>query len=200
MCEGEDVIANLTLEGERVRLEPVAERHLADLLARCADPALWEFTFSVNPFTGEDGARAWLGDIAALPDHHAFAIVERATGHAIGSTRFADIQPAHRKLEIGWTFLQRASWRSGINTECKYLLLRYAFEQWNAERVQLKAEATNERSRQAILGIGAAYEGTLRSYRIHPKSGDARDTSFYSVIAREWPAVRERLERRLAGA
>ena len=187
----------LVLDGPRVRLEPVERRHLADLRKHCAVPALWELVFGENPFLTDDASEEWFADATTGDDRLAFAIVDKATGEAIGSTRFADIQPAHRKLEIGWTFIAQRYWRTHVNTECKYLLLEYAFERWNALRVQLKAEAINTRSRDAILRIGATYEGTLRSFRIKPQTGEVRDTSFYSIIAPEWPSVKERLAARL---
>jgi N-acetyltransferase len=189
--------AGLVLEGPRVRLEPVSRGHLPALRANCGDHALWELVFGTNPFlTGAD-TEAWFTEATGGGDRFTFAIVDKASGDVIGSTRFADIQPQHRKLEIGWTFLAKRFWRTYVNTECKYLLLEYAFERWNAQRVQFKAEAINTRSRDAIERIGATYEGTLRSFRIKPETGEIRNTSFYSIIAPEWPAVKERLAIRL---
>ncbi|MBV8637691.1 MAG: GNAT family N-acetyltransferase [Candidatus Eremiobacteraeota bacterium] len=187
----------LVLEGPGVRLEPIERRHLIDLRKNCADPVLWELVYGTNPFLTEDDTNEWVSDATAGGDRLAFAIVDRATNETIGSTRFADIQPEHRKLEIGWTFIAQRYWRTHVNTECKYLLLEYAFERWNAQRVQLKAEAINTRSRNAILRIGATFEGTLRSFRIKPENGEIRDTSFYSIIAPEWPSVKKRLAERL---
>lgn len=189
--------AALILEGPRVRLEPIARRHLSALRARCADPALWELVFGANPFLTNEDTETWFADATAGVDRFAFAIVEKSSGDVIGSTRFADIQPQHSKLEIGWTFIAKTHWRTHVNTECKYLLLEYAFDTWAAQRVQFKAEAINMRSRNAIERIGATYEGTFRSFRIKPGTGEIRDTSFYSIIAPEWPAVKERLASRL---
>lgn len=109
-----------------------------------------------------------------------------------GSTRYLDISPEHHKLEIGWTFLARRFWRTHVNTEAKFLLLKYAFEEWNAQRVQLKAEAINTRSHNAILRIGATHEGTLRNFRTRG-DGQIRDVAFYSIIAPEWPGVKARI-------
>lgn len=189
--------AALVLEGPRVRLEPIARRHLSALRANCADPALWELVFGANPFVTDADTDAWFADATAGADRFAFAIVDKSSGDVIGSTRFADIQPQHRKLEIGWTFIAKSHWRTHVNTECKYLLLEYAFESWGAQRVQFKAEAVNMRSRNAIERIGATYEGTFRSFRIKPENGEIRDTSFYSIIAPEWTTVKERLASRL---
>ncbi len=191
---------SLVLEGPRVRLEPVARLHLPALRTNCADAALWELVFGKNPFLTDGDVEEWFADATAGGDRLAFAIVDKVNGEAIGSTRYADMQPQHRKLEIGWTFITPRYWRSHVNTECKYLLLENAFERWNVQRVQFKAEALNTRSRNAIQRIGATYEGTFRSFRIKPETGEIRDTSFYSIIAPEWPAIKERLASRVYDA
>lgn len=181
----------IELETDRVRLEPLSAHHLDDLIRNANDPALWEFTYGTNPFGSRAEAEAWLHD-ALTCGHVAFAVVDRETGEAIGSTRYLDIAPEHRKLEIGYTFIAKRYWRTHVNTHCKFLLLQYAFERWNAQRVQLKGEAINLRSRAAMERIGATYEGTLRNFRIHP-NGELRSVSFYSILAPEWPAVKSRL-------
>jgi len=135
--------------------------------------------------------------MTSIPTQLVFAIIDRASDRIVGSTRYIDIDAANRKLEIGGTMLAPAVWRTHVNTECKYLLLRYAFEEFGANRVQLKGEAKNARSRAAMERIGATYEGTLRSFRVHA-SGEIRDTSFYSIIAPEWPSVKAKLEGLLA--
>jgi RimJ/RimL family protein N-acetyltransferase len=182
----------LVLEGNGVRLEPLSRAHLPQIVACANDPALWEFTFQPNPFTTQHDAGAWFE--SALQERHtrAFTIIDTMSGEVAGSTRFLDISEEHRKLEIGWTFLARRFWRTHINTAAKFLLCRYAFEEWNAVRVQLKAEAINKRSHRAILRLGATHEGTLRNFRIRA-GGDLRDVAFYSIISREWPMVKERL-------
>lgn len=181
------------LEGEHVRLEPLTERHIAALRACANDPALWNFTFAPNPFTSDADARSWLRHALEAPHEWPFAIFDKQTGVVAGSTRYLDMTPAHRKLEIGWTFIAQRFWRTHVNTEAKYLMLRYAFEEWNAVRVQLKAEAVNSRSREAILRLGATHEGTLRNFRIRPGESGPRDVAFYGITADEWPAVKERL-------
>lgn len=181
-----------TLETARVRLEPLAEKHLDDLRRNADDPALWEFTYSTNPFGSQIDAQQWLAQ-ALESDHVPFAIVNKDNGETIGSTRYADISPEQRKLEIGWTFVAQRFWRSHVNTHCKYLLFAHAFDEWKALRVALKGEAINARSRAAMERIGATYEGTLRNFRIFPSTGEVRDTSFYSVIESEWPALKARL-------
>jgi N-acetyltransferase len=189
---------DIVLQTDRVRLEPLHEGHLPDLATAGNDPALWEFTFNANPFTSDSDIRAWFDQANETPSTLTFSVIDRESGQAIGSTRFFDIDPGHRKLEIGWTWIARRFWRTHVNTECKYLLLRHAFEIWHVNRVQLKGEAINARSRAAMERIGATYEGTLRAYRVHA-SGAIRDTSFYSVIAPEWPLVKQRLEGRISG-
>lgn len=188
---------DFVLEGQRVRLEPVADRHRDGIRHAGNDPAIWEFTYQRNPFTTHDDATAWFR--AALPgaSHLAFAVIDKHSGDVVGSTRFLDIEPQHRKLEIGYTFLARDLWRTGINVECKYLLLRHAFEAWNATRVQLKANALNARSRTAMERLGATFEGVLRNFRIQPVTGELSSVAMYSIIDEEWPRVRSRLESRL---
>ncbi len=180
------------LEGYGVRLEPLSHEHLDALVACASDPALWEFTFQSNPLTTPQSARNWLQAVLSRNDERAFAIVDTQSNAIAGSTRYLDIVEEHRKLEIGWTFLARRFWRTHVNTAAKFLLCRYAFEEWNAVRVQFKAEAINKRSHHAILRLGAVHEGTLRSFRIRP-DGQLRDVAFYSITSPEWPMVKERL-------
>lgn len=182
----------IVLEGYGIRLEPLHARHMAELREACDDPALWEHTFSASPFGSDESASAWLASMRDNPRYLTFAVIDAASGSAIGSTSFLDVEPAHRKLEIGWTFLASRYWRTHVNTACKRLLMGYAFEDWGAIRVQFKAEAKNARSRRAIERIGATFEGVFRNFRIKA-DGEIRDTSFYSVIDSEWPAVRARL-------
>ena len=187
---------HLVLEGFGVRLEPLAVHHLSALRKACSDQRLWQLVFSLNPFVDDTSALAWfeaaIGDARCVP----FAIVDSTTGEVMGSTRYLDVEPAHRKLEIGWTFLAPCYWRTHVNTACKRLLLQHAFETLQCNRVQFKAEAINMRSRNAIARLGATHEGTLRNFRIR-EGGEVRDTSFYSIIASEWPSVKEGLEARL---
>ena len=130
---------------------------------------------------------------AADGSHVPFAIVEQATGQAIGSTRYFDIKPEHRNLEIGHTWLGKQYWRTRVNTECKYLLLRHAFETLGCARVQLKTDRLNVRSQAAIKRLGAVEEGTLRKH-MWVQGRRFRDTVLFSIVDDEWPAVREHLE------
>jgi len=127
-----------------------------------------------------------------------YVIVERASGEVVGSTRYLDIVPAHRTIEIGWTWLNPVVWRTAINTECKYLLMKHAFEALQVNRVSLKTDARNLRSQQAIERIGGVREGVLRSHKIMP-DGYRRDTVYFSVLREEWPGVCTKLLNYLEG-
>ena len=191
-------VTPLTLEGAHVRLEPLTEAHQAALAAVGLDDELWRWTNAPVRTAGDMTAYVAfaLGEQLAgraLP----FVIVDRATEAPIGSTRYGAIEPAHRRLEIGWTWIGRPWQRTAANTEAKYLLLRHAFETLGCIRVELKTDALNERSRAAIGRLGAQEEGTLRRHMI-TASGRIRDTVYYSIIADEWAAVKLGLERRLA--
>lgn len=194
-------IIPVTLQGTRIRLEPLAlDRHFEGLAAIGLDPELWRWTLNVVE-TREDLSRyleealRMQAEGEALP----FATVEQATGHVLGCTRFGNIEPKHRRVEIGWTWVGRASQRTHVNTEAKYLMLRHAFEAWGCVRVELKTNALNVRSREAILRIGAKEEGTLRKHATSDRDV-VRDTVYYSITDDEWPAVKARLESRLAGS
>lgn len=186
----------VTLAGRFVRLEPIEERHREDLLAAAAQDPL---TFR---YMGSDlsvGAAAWpayLAD-AQRPDYVAWATVDAATGRAVGSTRFGDIAPEHGRVEIGWTWIAPSHQRSAVNTEAKLLQLGYAFDELGATRVALKTDGRNLRSQAAIERLGAQREGVLRRH-IRMPDGFIRDTVYFSILAEEWPAVKVRLEERLA--
>src|SRR5688500_4130816 len=136
----------------------------------------------------------WQAEGTAVP----LATIDKRTGLAVGSTRFANISPEHKRVEIGWTWIAPAWQRSAVNTEAKYLMLGHAFEVWRCGRVELKTNARNEQSRRAIVRIGAKEEGTLRNHMINP-DGSFRDTVYFSIIESEWPEVKKSLEEKLAG-
>jgi len=187
-------VTPVTLDGRLVRLEPLAESHLDGLAEVAFDATIWRWTQD-QPMDRE-ALRRWLE--AALRSREAgtdepFATIERASGRPIGSTRFMSIVPEHRRLEIGWTWVAPAWHRAGINREAKYLQLRHAFEVLGANRVEFKTDALNEKANPALLGIGATYEGTFRRHMVMP-GGRLRDSTYYSVIAEEWPRVRAALE------
>lgn len=187
-------IEPVTLEGRYVRLEPLSSNHHADLCEVGLDEELWRW-IPQQVRTPAD-MRAYIetalraqAEGSALP----FATVERASGRAIGSTRFGNIDRAHRRLEIGWTWIGRPWQRTAVNTEAKYLMLRHAFETLGAMRVELKTDTLNERSRRAILRFGAVEEGTFRKHML-TESGRSRHTVYFSIIDDEWPGVKARLE------
>jgi N-acetyltransferase len=188
----------VTLEGRFVRLEPLAPRHLDGLAEVGLDPEIWRWTTSLIRTREEMGAMIEEAVAArdrglALP----FATVERPSGRPVGSTRFGNIDPANRRVEIGWSWIAPPWQRTAINTEAKLLMLRHAFEALGCIRVELKTDALNARSRAAIERLGAREEGTLRRHTI-TATGRVRDTVYYGILQEEWPAVRARLEARLA--
>jgi len=187
-------LSPVMLQGEHVRLEPLAKAHLAALAEAGLDEELWRWI--PVPVRTVDEMAAYvetaLGEQkrgVSLP----FAIVEKATGRAIGSTRYGNIDHTHHRVEIGWTWVAREWQRTAVNTEAKYLLLRHAFETLGCMRVELKTDSLNERSRAAILRIGARDEGIFRNHMI-TASGRIRHTVYFSIIDSEWPAVKARLE------
>jgi RimJ/RimL family protein N-acetyltransferase len=183
----------VTLTGEHVVLEPAADRHLPDLLAAAQDEQVWAWLPWRRPNSEQELADILAGERKiALP----FAQVERATGRAVGITTYRDIDPRHRTLEVGGTWIGRPWWRTAINTEAKLLILGHAFEALEANRVAIKTDIRNERSQAAIARLGAKREGVLRHQYIRP-DGTLRDTVLYSVIPEEWPAVRAYLRERL---
>lgn len=191
----------VVLEGARARLEPLALDHAPELLESAADPAIWTYLLVPQP-TDRAAMEAWIRaalDQQELGHQLPFAIVDRREGRVVGSTRYLDIRPADRALEIGWTWLATESQRTVINTECKYLLLRHAFEVLGCERVQLKTDALNARSRAAIERIGGQFEGILRRFQRY-WHGRQRDTAIYGIIAEDWPAVKSALETKLERA
>jgi N-acetyltransferase len=189
------------LSGRAVRIEPLELRHAADLLGAAADPDIWRYLPAFQPETRAE-MEAWITAAltgAATGAEVPFAILEQASGCAVGSTRFLEIRADSRALEIGWTWLATAVQRSVVNTECKLLLLRHAFEELGAQRVQFKTDLRNARSQRAIERLGAVKEGVLRKHRIN-HDGYVRDSVYYSILDDEWPAVREGLERRVRAA
>ncbi|MDB6047828.1 MAG: family acetyltransferase [Pseudomonas sp.] len=185
------------LTGATVELQPLQLSHTPQLLAAAADGELWNMTLTVvpGPETVEQYAAIALEGRQAgtvMP----FVIVQRETGKVVGSTRFWKIDRKNRKLEIGHTWLSQSVQRSGINTEVKYLLLSHAFEVINCVRVQFTTDELNERSRAAILRIGATQEGIVRHERIMP-DGRKRNSVRYSIIDSEWPTVKALLEAKM---
>jgi RimJ/RimL family protein N-acetyltransferase len=183
----------VVLEGTRVRLEPLRRKHLADLRLVAFDPALWRWTIM-----GEQdgpGLERWFETALANQEagtERPFATIDLASGRAIGSSRYLSIVPEHRRLEIGWTWVGIAYQRTGANREAKLLQLTHAFETLGANRVEFKTHARNERSRNALAGIGATFEGVFRNHMIMP-DGSVRDSAYFSITSEEWPDVKAHL-------
>jgi RimJ/RimL family protein N-acetyltransferase len=187
-----------TLEGQFVRLEPLSEAHVPGLAAIGLHDGIWQYMLYGR--MGEEGdMRRWVMDIlerAAAGTDAPFAVVELASGQIAGATRYLDIRPGHRGLEIGGTWYGIEFQRTAVNTECKYLLLKNAFEALGYIRVQLKTDSRNVRSQVAIERLGAVKEGILRNHMILPDGG-IRHSVYYSILDSEWPGVKAFLESRL---
>jgi len=191
-------IAPVTLTGSVVRLEPLSEQHAPDLTVAAHDERIWRYMLYAYP-EDEEKMLAWVRDILARQAAGAdlaFAVIHLASGRAIGATRYLEIRPEHRSLEIGGTWYATGFQRTAVNTECKYLMLKHAFEVLGCIRVQFKADARNLRSLRAIERIGAVREGVLRNHYILP-DGCYRDSVYFSILDNEWPKVKERLEEML---
>jgi RimJ/RimL family protein N-acetyltransferase len=191
-------VAAVTLEGLVVRLEPLSLEHLPGLISIGLDADIWRWmpvaiqtpgdmrTYIETALEGRESGRE-------MP----FATIEVATGRVIGGTRYLNIEPAHRRLEIGYTWLAPAWQRTAANTEQKLLMLGHAFNDLGALRVEFKTDSLNEKSRTALLGIGATEEGTMRNHMI-TQGGRRRHSVYFSVVEEDWPQVRQHLEARIA--
>ena len=180
----------ITLYGKRVRLEPMRSEHLHALTAAGAYEELWKWTRAPahTPDLMLEYVDEALGEARegkSIP----FVTVDRATGRIVGSTRFANFDHYNRRVEIGWTWVTPEFQRTHVNTEAKYLMLSHAFETWECARVELKTDVLNEKSRKAMLRMGAKEEGVLRKH-ILTSTGRWRDTIYYSILDTEWPVVR----------
>lgn len=186
----------ITLDGERVRLEPLSVGlHRAGLMQVMLAPELWKWTLA-DVRTGADLDRYLATALREQAEERSlpFVTFDKQRGRIAGSTRFGNIERTHRRVEIGWTTVGVEFQRSYVNTEAKYLMLRHAFETWGCIRVELKTNALNTKSRNAMLRIGCTEEGTLRRHAIS-ELGVPRDTVYFSILDSEWPDVKARLER-----
>jgi RimJ/RimL family protein N-acetyltransferase len=190
------------LQGEIVRLEPLADDHHDGLRAAATPPEIWDY-WSFNAGKSDDAFDEWFDDAiaeaAAGGDSH-FATILQATGEPVGSTSFCTVREDDRAVEIGWTWLTPSAWGTGANTEAKFLQLEYAFETLGCIRVDWDTYATNARSRAALEKLGATFEGVLRNWSIREEDGSKVSSAFYSVIDDEWPTVRANLIDRIARA
>ena len=186
------------LEGEIVRLEPLARRHEKELFEAALDERIWRW-MPYDAGGSRERFQAWLEDALAASSagtEAAFATVEAATGELVGSTRYLALRPEHRGLEIGWTWLAPAHWQTGANVEAKLLMLEHAFERLGCLRVEFKTDSRNERSRAALAALPAQFEGIFRKHML-VRDGERRDSAYYSIIDDEWPEVRDILWRRI---
>ncbi|MGC2694378.1 MAG: GNAT family protein [Candidatus Angelobacter sp.] len=195
-----NIVTPLTLEGALVRLEPLRTDH-APIMFEVAKGA-FDDIFRWFPYamrTPEDFQRIVekaLGE-QTRGESVPFVTVERSSGRVIGSTRYMNIDRANRRVEIGSTWIAPAWQRTAVNTEAKYLMLKHAFDVWRCVRVELKTDALNEKSRNAILRLGAKEEGTLRKHWI-TWNGRIRDSVYFSILDTEWTEVKGRLEAKLS--
>ena len=184
----------VALDGRLVRLAPLSVDHVPALAGVGLDPELWRWT--LDQPTDEEGLRAYVERAlaaGAAGREVPFVQIERTTGRAIGSTRFLNISPQDRRLEIGYTWVGRRFWGGGFNPDAKRTLLAHAFDDLGANRVEFKTDALNGRSRAALVAIGATEEGVLRRHQL-TSGGRMRDSAYYSVVWDEWPRVREHLD------
>jgi RimJ/RimL family protein N-acetyltransferase len=188
---------SMRLRGGQVQLDPLEELHRDRLRAAADDARIWEHTLMVARGASFD---PWFNDV--LTKRNAgrqipFAVHHLATGQLVGSTSYLDITPEHRRIEIGSTWYNPEVWGSGVNRECKLLLLTYAFETLGMNRVAFVTDSRNERSLAAITSLGAIREGVCRAHMIS-QGGRVRDSVMFSIIAAEWAEAKQRLEERLA--
>jgi RimJ/RimL family protein N-acetyltransferase len=194
-----EIVTPFSLAGSVVRLEPLRREH-AELFWEAAKDAVDDiFRWIPYPMKSPEDFSCLVEkslDEQQRGEAVAFATVERRGGRVIGSARFMNIDRVNRRVEIGSTWIIPAWQRTAVNTEAKYLMLRHAFEVWQCFRVELKTDALNQRSRDAILRLGAREEGTLRRHLV-TWTGRVRDTVYFSILDAEWPEVKARLEARL---
>jgi N-acetyltransferase len=177
------------LVGRIVRVEPIEERHREGLRAAAeAEPQIHRFT---NMYTL--GFDRWFD--LALASENEVPFVVHVGDRPVGSSRYLNVEPFHKRVEIGWTWLERGQWGTGANIETKYLLMKNAFDSWGAMRVEFKTDARNLRVRGALLGVGASFEGIARKHMVLPDS--IRDSAWYAVVDDDWPRVKAMLERKI---
>ncbi|MEP0213638.1 MAG: GNAT family protein [Cellulophaga sp.] len=186
-------IEKIELEGKKVKLIPLEKSHKIGLLKAATDGKLWEMWFTSVPSEKNidnyiDHALIQKQNGAEFP----FVVLDKKNGNIIGSTRYYNIQPEHRRLEIGYTWYAKKNQRTGVNTECKYLMLKYAFDDLNCIAVQFLTNWHNLPSRKAIARLGAKQDGVLRNHRLNA-DGSCRDTVVFSITEQEWPGVEKTL-------
>lgn len=186
------------LVGRLAIVEPLTAAHESGLLAAAEDAGM--FAWMPADMSSPQALRDWLGSAltAARAEREVpFAVRDARSGEVVGSTRFLELRFEHLRAEMGWTWLRRSSWSTGINVEMKLMLLERAFDHAGLRRVEFKTDARNERSRGALTALGATFEGILRRHMVL-SDGSPRDSAYFSVIDGDWPALRERLAVRVA--
>lgn len=186
------------LQGAIVELEPLTEEHTEELWEAAQAPEIW--TWLAHLGESREKFDHWIEislEAARAGAEGPFATRLRSSGRLVGSSRYLNVRRPDRVVEIGWTWLNPAAWRTGANLEAKLLMLEHAFDQLDCVRVEFKTDSRNERSRNALAGLPAQFEGVLRNHMIVPDVGQ-RDSAYFSVIAEEWPTVEANLRRRLA--
>jgi len=187
----------VTLEGRHVTLEPLGHEHAATIRDAAADGELWRLWYTGVP--APEKTEAWIDAALAMREKQGampFAVRAKATREIVGSTRYFNVEAAHRRLEIGHTWYARRAQRTAVNSECKLLLLTHAFEALRCIAVEFRTNFFNFQSREAIARLGAKQDGILRNHQIQP-DGTLRDTVVFSIIEGEWPAVKRNLAFRL---
>jgi RimJ/RimL family protein N-acetyltransferase len=186
-------ITPVTLTGNLVILEPIAPSHAQGLIEATQDGALWQLWFTSVP--EPEQVREFIStalDLQQADAALAFSVIEISSGRILGSTRFCNIDTKNRRLEIGYTWYRQSAQRTGVNTECKLLLLQHAFEHLQCIAVEFRTNWHNHRSRTAIARLGAKQDGILRQHMLMP-DGQYRDTVVFSILNSEWPAVKAQL-------
>jgi N-acetyltransferase len=179
-------IKKTILDGQRIRLEPLAQHHLAELAEAIRDGELWKLGFTFVPHA-DDLQRYYVSAEQAFQEGRelAFATIDKTSNQVVGSTRFRHIEIRHKRAEIGSTFIRESHQRTHVNTEAKYLMLKHAFEVWGINRMELFADVLNLKSRAAIARLGATEEGLLRSHMVM-RDGRIRDSIVFSIIKPDW--------------
>lgn len=193
------IVKPLTLQGQHVKLAPIAMHHVDALFEIGQSKQDWAY-LPITAFSQRAEAEHWVQQALALAEqgqHITFALIDPTTERLLGSTRYLNIRARDHGLEIGYTWLAPEAQRTAVNSETKYLLLRHAFESLDAYRVELKTDLRNLRSQRAIERLGARKEGILRRHMV-TQGGYIRDSVLYSIVDQDWPAVRARLEAILA--
>ena len=190
------------MESTHLRLEALTVERIPELFTAIGtDPEVYQWLPFSTPSNLDEFTTIFQNfiDESVIGKRVAFVVILKSTGLAIGTTSFLDLNPAHRSLEIGSTFYAKDYWRSFVNTECKLMMLSEAFETRAVERVTLKTDSMNQRSRNAIMRLGASFEGILRHHMLRP-NGTWRDSAYFSILKDEWPSVKANLQNKLERA